>query len=81
MYSSSLVCGVFLPGPVSAGDAILPQGDPRLQESDAAEQARREEIRKSRLKRQGQGENYRVEGELQGGSRGPKAAVVGKGAT
>jgi hypothetical protein len=56
---------------VSARDAILPQGDPRPQQSDAAEQERREEIRKNRLKQQGQGENYRVEGELQGGSKGP----------
>ncbi|MBX3300682.1 MAG: hypothetical protein KF693_00545 [Nitrospira sp.] len=55
--------------PVSARDAILPQGDPRVQQSDAAEQERREEIRKNRLKQQGQGENYRIEGELQGGSR------------
>ena len=55
----------------SARDAILPQGDPRPQQSDAAEQEQREEIRKNRLKQQGQGENYRVEGELQGGSKGP----------
>jgi hypothetical protein len=54
---------------VSARDAILPQGDPRLQPSDAAENDRREEIRKNRLKQQGQGEHYRIEGELQGGSR------------
>lgn len=56
----------------SAGDTILPQGNTRLQELDAAEQAGKEDVRKSRLKQQGQGENYRVEGELRGGSKGPK---------
>ncbi|HJT19136.1 MAG TPA: hypothetical protein VJ746_01620 [Nitrospira sp.] len=51
-----------------AQDAILPQGDPRLNNSPE-EQARRDEARDSRLKQQGQGPNYRVEGELQGGER------------
>lgn len=66
-------CLALMPSFVSAQDAILPYGDPQLQKSDAEEQARREEIRKNRLKQQGQGEQYRVEGELQGGSEGPKA--------
>lgn len=65
-----LLCSGLWASFVSAGDAILPQGDPRLQEPGPAEQARREEIRKNRLKQQGQGENYRVEGELQGGTGG-----------
>ena len=65
-----LVCGVFWFSPVLAGDIILPQGDRSLQEADEAH--KREEIRKNRLKQQGQGEKYRVEGELQGGSKGPK---------
>ncbi len=65
-----LFCSGLWASCVSAGDAILPHGDPRLQESGPAEQARREEIRKNRLKQQGQGENYRVEGELQGGTSG-----------
>ncbi|QPD04521.1 MAG: hypothetical protein Nkreftii_002295 [Candidatus Nitrospira kreftii] len=56
---------------VLASDTILPQGEPRLQQSDAAKQERREEFRKNRLKQQGQGENYRIEGQLQGGSKGP----------
>ncbi len=63
-----------LPSLVLARDAILPQGDP--QKSDVAPQDRRGEIRKNRLKQQGQGENYRVEGEHQGGSKGPKAGNV-----
>ncbi len=67
-----VACSVCLPCRASGNDAILPQGDPRLQASDAEEHNRREEIRKNRLKQQGQGENYRIEGELQGGSRGPK---------
>jgi|GEM_PF-3257173 hypothetical protein len=58
---------------VLAQEAILPQGDPRLKEPDPAVQDRQEEIRKNRLKQQGQGENYRIEGELQGGSKGPKS--------
>jgi hypothetical protein len=45
-------------------EAILPQGDPRLQESDEE----RAEIRDRRLKQQGQGKEYRIEGERQGGS-------------
>jgi hypothetical protein len=53
---------------VLARDAILPQGHPRLQESDTSEQDRREEIRRNRLKQQGQGDNYRIEGERQGGT-------------
>ena len=68
----TLFCSVLGTSFVSAQDAILPQGNPELQTPDTAEQDRREEIRKNRLKQQGQGENYRVEGELQGGSSGPK---------
>jgi hypothetical protein len=68
----TLFCSVLWTSFVSAQDAILPQGNPELQKPHAAEQDRREEIRKNRLKQQGQGENYRVEGELQGGSSGPK---------
>jgi hypothetical protein len=73
-YALCAVVGSTLVVPaVIAKDAILPQGDPRLQEPDAAEQALQEETRKSRLKQQGQGENYRVEGKPQGGTKGPKA--------
>jgi hypothetical protein len=45
-------------------EAILPQGDPRLRDSDEE----RAEVRDSRLKQQGQGKDYRVEGKRQGGS-------------
>jgi len=68
----SVLCSAIVVASVMAKDAILPQGDPRLKESDATEQDRREETRKNRLKQQGQAENYRVEGKLQGGSKGPK---------
>jgi hypothetical protein len=61
---TSLVVGAY----ALAQDAILPQGDPRLNNSPE-EQARRDATRDSRLKQQGQGPNYRVEGELQGGER------------
>ena len=70
-YSMIIFWNVFWLSPVLAGDIILPQGDRSLQESDAVENDR-EEIRKNRLKQQGQAENYRIEGELQGGSKGPK---------
>lgn len=50
--------------PAIAQDAILPKGDPRLK-NDAQDEA----VRDSRLKQQGQGPNYRVEGQLQGGQR------------
>ena len=63
----TLFCSVLSTSFVSAQDAILPQGNPELQKPDAANQDRREEIRKNRLKQQGQGENYKVEGEIQGG--------------
>ena len=69
--SMIIICSVFWFSPVLAADIILPQGDRSLQESDAADTDRKE-IRKNRLKQQGQAENYRIEGELQGGSKGPK---------
>jgi hypothetical protein len=69
----SVICSAIVVPSVLAKDAILPQGDPRLKEQDATEQDRREETRKNRLRQQGQAENYRVEGKLQGGSKGPKA--------
>ena len=69
----AVVCSAIVVPSVLAKDAILPHGDSRVKEPDRAEQSRREEIRDSRLKQQGQGENYRVEGKLQGGSKGPKA--------
>lgn len=71
-YSVIILCSAFWYFPVLAGDIILPQRDRSLQESDAMNKDRGEEIRKNRLKQQGQAENYRVEGELQGGSKGPK---------
>ena len=70
---SVLYSAIVMPSVMAmAKDAILPQGDPRLKEPEATEQDRREETRKNRLKQQGQAENYRVEGKLQGGSKGPK---------
>ena len=59
--------------PVLSQEAILPQGDPRLRDkpSDAEHQAGGE----SRLKQQGQGPNYRVEGKPQGGTGGTTAGA------
>ncbi len=55
----ALVCSAVHTIPVFGQDAILPHGDPRLRD-DAQ---RRDEIRDNRLKQQGQGPNYRIEGE------------------
>lgn len=60
-------------GTVLGQEAILPHGDPRLR-ADAQENQRREEIRDKRLKQQGQGPNYRVEGEPKP-SPGPREPV------
>jgi hypothetical protein len=51
--------------PVCAQDAILPQGDPRLREQPSEQS--QAEIRDRRLKQQGQGQDYRVDGKPQGG--------------
>ncbi|WP_447598173.1 hypothetical protein [Nitrospira sp. Nam80] len=48
----------------SAQEPILPHGDPRAQSSEA-DRAHREDIRDRHLKQQGQGSNYRIEGEQQ----------------
>jgi hypothetical protein len=53
------------PPAVMAQDAILPHGDPRLQTVEQ-ESARQKEARDERLKQQGQGPNYRVDGVPQG---------------
>jgi hypothetical protein len=67
-----IICALLwcvLPLAALAEDAILPHGDPRLRDTDMQQQ---EEIRDNRLKQQGQGLNYRVEGQLQGGQRGAR---------
>lgn len=55
---------------VLAQDAILPKGDPRLQTVEP-ESVREKEARTKRLKQQGQGSNYRVDGVRQGGTTQP----------
>jgi hypothetical protein len=59
--------------PVLAQDAILPQGDPRLRDQPAG--AQQQDARDTRLKQQGQGPNYRVEGKAQGGTGGATAGA------
>jgi hypothetical protein len=59
-----LVCSAAQTLPLLAQEPILPHGDPRKQSSEE-EKAKREDIRDQRLKQQGQGSNYRVEGEPQ----------------
>lgn len=64
-----MVCCAAQALPVFGQDAILPQGDPRARH-DAQDAQRRNDIRDKRMKQQGQGSNYRVEGERQA-SAGP----------
>src|SRR5262245_38568560 len=60
------IMGVLCPSvPAFSQEAILPQGDPRLQ-GQSSDQER--EIHDQRLKQQGQGKDYRVEGKRQGGT-------------
>ena len=59
--------------PVFSQEAILPQGDPRLRDQPA--DAQHQDGGDSRLKQQGQGPNYRVEGKPQGGTGGTTAGA------
>jgi hypothetical protein len=61
---SALSCYAVSVVPAVSQEAILPHGDPGLRESEESA-AKREEIRDSRLKQQGQGSNYRIEGDPQ----------------
>lgn len=57
--------------PAFSQEAILPQGDPRFRD-EPGDQARGE-ARDRRLKQQGQGQDYRVQGKPQGGKEGSTA--------
>ena len=59
--------------PVLSQEAILPQGDPRLR--DQPVDALHPDGEDSRLKQQGQGPNYRIEGKMQGGTGGTTAGA------
>lgn len=66
----------FLQGSLSAAmaqDAILPHGDPRLQTVEQ-QSTRDKEAHDERLKQQGQGSNYRVDGVRQGGTDKPASS-------
>jgi hypothetical protein len=54
--------------PVLGQEAILPQSDPRLRDHPA-ERQQRTDAHDRRLKQQGQGQDYRVEGQPQGGTQ------------
>ena len=58
--------------PVFSQEAILPQGDPRLREQSTD---KHQDAAESRLKQQGQGPNYRVQGKPQGGTGGTTAGA------
>jgi hypothetical protein len=66
------VCVLLQAVPAFGQDAILPQGDPRLRD-DPRQAEQREEVRDHRMKQQGQGQDYRVEGKPQGGTSGSTA--------
>jgi hypothetical protein len=70
----NLIMAIFWQvAPVFSQEAILPQGDPRLRDKPA--DARQQEAEDSRLKQQGQGPNYRVQGKPQGGTEGTTAGA------
>src|SRR4029078_10648843 len=56
-------------GSAFSQEAILPQGVPGLRDR-GEEKQQREDARDSRMKQQGQGPNYRVQGKSQGGAGG-----------
>ena len=58
---------------VMAQDAILPKGDPRLQTVEQ-QSTHDKEAHDERLKQQGQGSNYRVDGVRQGGTDNPASS-------
>lgn len=64
LFSLAFVLCAVQALPVLGQEPILPHGDPRLQSSEE-EHKRQEEIRDQRFKQQGQGSNYRIEGEPQ----------------
>jgi hypothetical protein len=72
IVNSMFVCLLFQAVPALSQDAILPQGDPRLRD-DPQQAEQREAARDSRMKQQGQGPDYRVEGKRQGGTNGETA--------
>jgi|RhiMetdeSRZDD1v2_1073273.scaffolds.fasta_scaffold304142_2 hypothetical protein len=59
--------------PVFSQEAILPQGDPRLR--DQSRDRQQQDAAESRLKQQGQGPNYRVQGKPQAGTGGTTAGA------
>jgi hypothetical protein len=71
-FPHAMLCVILQAIPALCQDAILPQGDPRLRD-DAQDSQRRDAVRDRRLKQQGQGSGYRVEGTPQGGTSGSTA--------
>lgn len=69
VMSALFCCGADMT-PALGQEAILPHGDPRLRGTES-DKAAREQLRDSRLKQQGQGSHYRIEGEPQP-SAGPR---------
>lgn len=68
-----MMAALWQAAPVLSQEAILPQGDPRLRDQPADGQ--QQDGGDSRLKQQGQGPNYRVQGKPQGGTGGATAGA------
>lgn len=71
-FALVLMCQSIPAMPVWAQEAILPHGDPRLGEQPG-ERQQRTDARDRRLKQQGQGQDYRVQGQPQDGKQAATA--------
>ena len=65
---------MVMTSPAMAQKAILPQGDPT-----ESSQEQRDDIRDKRLKQQGQGPNYRIEGKSPSKDKADTDVQAGKG--
>ena len=74
-------CLVFAGSPTSGQRALLPHGDPTVTATSGPEHHsdRKEENREQRLKQQGQGPNYRIEGQPQSGRSDVSQTEKGSG--
>ena len=72
---------MVMTSPAMAQKAILPQGDPTESSQDPTEssQEQRDDIRDKRLKQQGQGPNYRIEGKSPSKDKADTDVQAGKG--
>ena len=67
-----MIAVLWQAAPAFSQEAILPQGDPRLRDHPTD---KHQDAAESRLKQQGQGPNYRVQGKPRGGTGGTTAGA------